>query len=172
MTRRSTARSRSNRSTLLKRLAVSALGLGYLPLAPGTWASAGAVAAVFLLHPSALVLAFALVLVLLVGLALAPWAEVHYGKKDPRHFVLDEVAGMWFTLSIIEGLGPELVVQGRPTAIALAFVAFRVFDVLKPFPIRRIERLPGGWGIMLDDLAAAVYAAGLVWVVSWLAWMR
>jgi len=147
------------------KLSASALGLGYLPLAPGTWASAGAAAVYLLLGRAGQATALSLVAVLTgvvigVGLAVYPRAEAIYGKKDAGQFVLDELAGYWLTCLLFQWRGP------LPTALA-AFVAFRFFDVLKPFPIRRIERIEGALGVMLDDLMAAVYAAAALYVVCY-----
>ena len=116
------------------------------------------------------ILGVALAIVLVLGLGLAPWAERHWGGKDPREFVLDEVAGMW----LVGLLCPHAFLSpgsSRLLGVALGFIAFRVFDVAKPWPIRRIERLPGGWGVMLDDLMAAVYAAVFLWGARGLGWI-
>ena len=143
--------------------AASALGLGHLPVAPGTWASAGA-ALVYLLvqwldRPVAYALLAALFVgVVVLGLAVCPRAIEVYGDKDPGPFVLDEVAGYWLTCLAFHWSSP------LATAVS-AFVAFRFFDIVKPFPIKRLERIPGAWGVMLDDLAAGVYSAALLWVV-------
>jgi len=88
---------------------------------------------------------------------LGPWAIAHFGRKDPGAFVLDEVAGIFLTMLFLplrHGM-PELWV------VLVAFGSFRLFDVLKPPPCRQLEKLPDGWGILLDDLMAAVYANGL-----------
>jgi phosphatidylglycerophosphatase A len=145
--------------------AASALGLGYLPVAPGTWASAGAAAAYYGLRALGDPLSYALLamltlLVLALGVGVCPRAMLVYGSKDPRTFVLDEVAGCWLTCLIFQWRGPA------ETAVA-AFVAFRFFDVLKPPPIRRLERIPGAWGVMADDLAAALYAAASLYLVCY-----
>ncbi len=85
---------------------------------------------------------------------LGPWAAQFYGRKDAQPIVLDEVAGVCLTLvgqryfSGMKELWP----------IGMAFVMFRVFDIIKPPPARQLEKLPEGWGVLLDDLAAAVYA--------------
>jgi len=143
-------------------LAATALGLGVLPVAPGTWSSAGA-GGLFVL--AALVLPGLWAAVLLgagvgvtfsAGLALGPWAERRYGRADPRQFVLDEVAGQWLTYALCFWAGRHLA------AAAVGFVAFRFFDVWKPFPARQLEKLGARWGVMLDDVAAAFYAAA-VW---------
>jgi len=71
------------------------------------------------------------------------------GEPDPSIVVIDEIVGMWVALLFI----PKTL-----AAIGLAFVLFRLLDIVKPFPARRLEQVPGGWGIMLDDLAAGLYA--------------
>ena len=157
---------KTGRQTWLRLLSVSACGLGYLPVAPGTWASAGAATAALILWtylPHAWVLvaiALGILLCIVMGMRLCPWAEKYYGKKDPGTFVIDEVAGQWLTCFLFMW-APE----SAPAAVAAAFVAFRVFDIVKPPPARKIEHLPGGRGTMLDDLVAALYAAATVWMV-------
>jgi phosphatidylglycerophosphatase A len=85
---------------------------------------------------------------------LGPWTYRRYGRKDPGQCVLDEGAGVCLT-----GLFLPLGAGWRPMyALVLAFFVFRIFDVLKPWPCRKLEGLPGGWGILVDDLMAAVYA--------------
>lgn len=135
-------------------------GLGLSPVAPGTVGSAG----------TALLLALAYYLggdiavkaALVVGLVaasiacvrLGAWAQAYFGRKDPQPCVLDEVAGVCLTM-----LALPLWTNGRGYwTLLAAFLAFRVFDVLKPPPARQLEKLPHGWGVLLDDLAAAVYA--------------
>jgi phosphatidylglycerophosphatase A len=75
---------------------------------------------------------------------------------DPSIVVIDEIVGMWVSL---------LLLPSTPTVFISAFIAFRVFDIVKPPPVRQLERLPGGWGIMLDDVMAGIYANLLVRVV-------
>lgn len=133
-------------------LAVASFGyVGFFPIAPGT---AGSVAALPLYAivrwvgaPAAD--AIAIVLVLVAGVWAAGAAEDVLGAKDPGPVVIDEVLGMLVTLAAMP-LSAGGVVAG--------FVLFRLFDIAKPFPAGRLERLPGGAGIMLDDLAAGVYA--------------
>jgi phosphatidylglycerophosphatase A len=143
----------------------SGLGLGYLPMFPGTWASAAAGVMYYLLRqlpaPSwqaALGAAFGAAVV--AGLLICPAAQAAFGEHDPRRFVLDEMAGVWLTCLLFWWRGP------LATAVA-AFLAFRILDGLKPFPIRRLEKLPGAWGVMADDLGAAVLSALALWVVCY-----
>lgn len=136
------------------RLALAALGpCGYAPIVPATVASA-VLAAIYPLLPAlgAAVDLPVTAAVILVAIWAADLAEREWGH-DARRIVIDEGAGMAVTLC--------LQPIGVPTAI-LAFFAFRVCDVLKPFPARRAERLPGGLGVVADDVMAGVYANLLV----------
>jgi phosphatidylglycerophosphatase A len=130
-------------------------GCGYAPVAPGSAASACALGLAVLLvkfcgwrpwHFAALALAL---------LAPAVWAAhrkaLRTGQKDPRVIVIDEVLGQWVTLAGAAALNWK--------SWLAAFLLFRLFDILKPFPIRRLEGLPGGFGIVADDLAAGIYGA-------------
>ena len=125
--------------------------VGYVPLAPGTAGSLVGLAcygAVRLLAGEWTQLAL-LAAVAGCGVWAATAAERHFGRSDPGAVVIDEVAGMLLTL-----LWLPVTWQG---AVA-GFCLFRLFDVVKPFPARQVERLSGGWGIMADDIAAAAYA--------------
>ena len=124
---------------------------GYAPVAPGT---VGSVLGLLLLGGVRYSAVPFLELGVLAGvIVVGTWAsgvgEGHAGREDPGCVVIDEVAGMLLTM-----IGTSLT---WPTAI-VGFLAFRVFDIMKPFPARSAERLPGGTGIMADDLVAAVYA--------------
>jgi phosphatidylglycerophosphatase A len=138
-------------------------GIGLIGPGPGTWASLAA-AAIWVLaaraaHLSALELtiatAAAAVGITVVGIPAASVVERESGREDPGHVVIDEVAGQWLALTACP-------VEVRHAV--LAFVLFRIFDIVKPWPARQLERLHGGLGIMMDDVAAGVYAlvAGLV----------
>lgn len=125
--------------------------LGCAPVAPGTFGTLAGVLLAWLLRDAAPYPAFVLGLAALlyaVGRALGPWTEENYGK-DPGRFVLDEVIGYLITVCWIDA--PSLM------ALALAFLLFRVFDILKPWPVRAMERIPGADGILLDDVVAGLY---------------
>jgi len=81
------------------------------------------------------------------------------GRKDPQIVVVDEVLGQWLTLAG--------AVRFNWRSLALALLLFRIFDILKPPPIRRIEQMPGGAGIVLDDMMAGVYAAIVLFMLGW-----
>lgn len=139
-------------------------GLGLLRPAPGTWGSLGAAAtgaAWILLAPGALItagLAAAALAATIAGIPAAGNAARQLGCDDPSQVVVDEVAGQWLALALI----PATVLVASPAlAIILAFMAFRAFDIVKPWPISWLETLPRGWGIMADDLAAGL-CAGLL----------
>jgi phosphatidylglycerophosphatase A len=135
-------------------------GIGYLKPGPGTWGSVAAVllwaAVAFLKHPDPraliVVLLVWIVLAIAPGVPAATIVEREFGRTDPGFVVIDEVIGQWIAL-----LGSPF--DWRHGLIAL--VLFRLFDITKPFPVRRLERLPGGWGIVFDDVAAGLYALGV-----------
>ncbi len=147
----------------LRKFLVTGLGTGWLPVAPGSWGSLLA-GGLFLLvawgsgmHPVWTTAAMVVVAVAAsVGcVALGPFAEAAYARKDPGEVTLDEVAGQALTYALLP-LGAGW--RGLLVVAAAGFVAFRLFDIIKPPPVRASERLPGGWGILTDDLIAAVYA--------------
>jgi phosphatidylglycerophosphatase A len=125
------------------------LGVGYVPIAPGTFGSAAGLLLWFALPSSPLVQAAAIVALFVIGSWSGSVAERHFGRTDPGHVVIDEVAGMLVTLF--------LVPVGWIGAIS-AFFLFRISDIIKPYPANRLEALPGGIGIMADDVMAGVYA--------------
>jgi phosphatidylglycerophosphatase A len=149
----------------------TSFGLGFSPIASGTVGSLPAVALFVLVAMTqapemqiALLIA-ALVLSVLLSAGLGPWAENYWGKKDPGYFVMDEWAGFFLTVVIF--YSPY---QGKNVLLVAlwAFLATRFFDILKPPPCRRLEKIPGGWGIVLDDLGASVYAGGSLYLGAWL----
>jgi len=135
-------------------------GAGFGKPGPGTWGSVAAVllwaAYAFTIHPAPLTLTLALTLgialSLILGIPAATIVARESGRKDPQCVVIDEVAGQWITL-----LGSPFDLRHA----LIALVLFRLFDMTKPFPIRRIEHLPEGWGIVLDDVAAGLYALAI-----------
>lgn len=161
-------------------------GLGLLPQSPGTFGSLLGVALTILVvhatsmgirfvppasgwwgapHGEASFLANQLVLSA-IFLAWGLWAAERTGRalqeKDPQIIVVDEVSGQLITYLGLHNSGS--ILHGWKYLLA-GFILFRVFDIWKPFPIRRAERLPGGWGIMADDWLAGAYAACVLWGV-------
>lgn len=145
-------------------------GLGYLPIAPGTWGSMGGVVLYWLLEAiflgvgaawgaptqaNGIMFHTALVALTLAVSLLGVWASgraaLHFDQSDPSPVVVDEVAGQLLALHAMSPLGWKEVLVG--------FLLFRAFDIWKPFPARAAESLRGGWGIMADDWIAGFYAA-------------
>lgn len=145
----------------------TSFGLGYSPFAPGTVGTIPAVGLYVLIGQikdqwwQVLLIGVALAASCLLAVTLGPWAERHWGKKDPRCFVLDEVAGYLLVVLLFRVENVWLTASG-------AFFAARFFDILKPPPARQLEQLPAGWGMLLDDLAASLYAAVCLHIGAWL----
>lgn len=133
-------------------------GAGLGKPGPGTWGSVAAVllwaAAAWFVAPStlAILLAAGIVLSIVVGVPAATITARESGRKDPGFVVIDEVTGQWIAL-----IGARFRWQDA----LLALFLFRLFDITKPFPVRRLERLPEGWGIVFDDVAAGLYALAI-----------
>lgn len=143
-------------------LLATVFGSGCAPIVPGTFGTLAAlpfaVAAALWLPLWAYLLVTAAVTV--AGIWAADRTAARLGRKDPGLVVVDEAAGMLVTLA------------GAPItwfSVAAGFVLFRIMDILKPFPARRLEALPGGYGIVVDDLFAGAYAAILLRATLWLA---
>lgn len=169
-------------------LGIATCGVGYLPLAPGTWGSLVGIVVYALVRGAAMKLfwdlasppthnllqvyygVLAVELLAVSALALAgTWAasrtEKLSGKKDPGKVVIDEVVGQFIAL-----LPVPFLVDPAWWAAILAFVLFRFFDIVKPYPARRLESLEGGLGIMGDDVIAGVYAALGVMLAVCVSW--
>lgn len=127
----------------------TALGVGYVPFAPGTFGSAAGLLLWAALPASPMVQAGAILMLFVLGSWSGSVAERHFSHTDPGQVVLDEVMGMLITL-FMNPVGPWGILSG--------FLLFRIADIIKPFPANRMERLPGGVGVMADDAMAAVYA--------------
>jgi phosphatidylglycerophosphatase A len=138
-------------------------GVGYAPVAPGTWGSLAALP--FAWGIAALAGSWALVpaaaLLFLAGWAASNRVVAASQDSDPQTIVVDEVVGQWLTLAVVP---PSLA------AYALGFLLFRAADILKPWPASWADRrVTGGLGVMLDDALAAIYAAALLWAAVRLA---
>jgi phosphatidylglycerophosphatase A len=159
---------------------VTTFGLGLMRPASGTWGSLPSVVLAGVLiacgwRPSGAgalasagyhaVMLGVLAVFTLACIVYGDAAEAAFGKKDPGQIVADETAGQCLPLLAL----PAAATLGLPHALgtlALAFVAFRAFDVLKLWPARGLQRVPGGWGVVLDDLVAGVQAAVVVQAVA------
>ena len=165
-------------------LAIATCGVGYLPLAPGTWGSLLAVGFYLFLHdawfphtdipPGTFVRSYLTVqVVVIIAVTLSGvWAASRTERvlriKDPGKVVIDEVAGQLIALLPVAG---RLWMLGDVMMVVAAFILFRFFDIVKPYPARRLESLKGGLGIMADDLVAGAYAAIIVGIMVALRWL-
>jgi phosphatidylglycerophosphatase A len=164
-------------------LAIATIGVGYIPIVPATWASAVTTAIYWLLLSGiarlyavgvglnlnlqsfeVFRLTFMLVLIIPLGLAgvwAATRAERLFGRKDPKPIVIDEVVGQLITFLFLPSTaGVGLLIVG--------FFSFRAFDIFKPYPIRHLEGLKGGLGIVADDVLAGAYAAILMALLTYI----
>lgn len=139
----------------MSRLLATWFGCGLAPRAPGTVASAAALALAYALHRAAGVSGWGYLLLAAAFLLPAVWSagrvEASSGRKDPSIVVIDEVVGQWVALAGVAS-------HNWPGWLG-AFLLFRLLDIWKAPPARRLERLRGGWGIVADDLIAGAYAA-------------
>jgi phosphatidylglycerophosphatase A len=135
-------------------------GIGHLPKAPGTWGSLAALPFAWsfsLLGGPVLILA-ATIVVFAAGVWAAQRLERADGLKDPGHIVIDEVAGQWLTLAAF---------PADPVLYGIGFLLFRIMDVAKPWPVSWLDRhVAGGFGVMLDDIAAAAYAGIVLYLIA------
>lgn len=163
----------------LREAVITVCGAGYAPFASGSWGSLAAIAMFLpiwlLAGGTSLTTATVTLYILAPGVLLAccaaiawgDWALKKFASSDPKPFVIDEFAGQWIALAYfpLSGAGWWDVA----VVLGMQFFLFRVFDVLKPPPAAQLERLPGAWGVLFDDLAAGVYAnvAGqMIWQLT------
>lgn len=160
------------RQLIIKFLA-SGFYSGYSPFAPGTAGSlVGILLYLFLQNISDASYITIVVLIFGIGVYISAQAEGIYQKKDCSNIVIDEIAGMLVSLAFFQSGQSGQSGPGGMKFIISGFILFRIFDIIKPFPVRTIDmKLGGGWGIMLDDIMAGVYAnlslRALGWVMGW-----
>jgi phosphatidylglycerophosphatase A len=151
-----------NRPRWFSKLIASLFGVGYFPLFPGTIASLVTAAMAYILASTfeiKLIWDIEIFFVLLLIGLLAGYDLVrHKDIKDPKWFVMDEVAGMWLTLIALP--------KDNIWVVLIAFAMFRVFDISKPWLIRKAEKIPGAVGIMFDDVLAAIPS----WLITFAIW--
>jgi phosphatidylglycerophosphatase A len=155
--------------TLWAHAVATVVGIGHLRPGPGTWSSAVTVLLWWLLAralppgwliPAAIAWAVAATA---IGIPAATRVARESGKHDPSHVVIDEMAGQMVAL-IGAPLGWKSLLAG--------FILFRCFDIVKPPPVRQLERLPEGTGIVIDDIGAGLYALLVLQLLLWLGWLR
>ncbi|MDR3196220.1 MAG: phosphatidylglycerophosphatase A [Endomicrobium sp.] len=132
--------------------------LGYVKRAPGTWGSlAGVLLWVFFMPDCALVQLLALAAIFFISIFFSSLAENIYKTKDDRRIVIDEVAGIWFSLALL----PKQFLF-----FFLGFLLFRLFDVKKPWIIKSVQELKSGFGVTLDDVIAGIFTNFLLQIIN------
>lgn len=137
--------------------------MGLIPVGPGTFGTLAAIPLFYALSFTPIYIYLAItVAIILISVWASTIAEEIFQKTDPGQVVADEVAGFLVTM---------ILVPATISNIFLGFLLFRLFDIAKPYPVRKFEKLPGGWGIVIDDVAAGVYACVTVHILGyWVFW--
>ena len=133
--------------------------VGYLPFAPGTWGSVFSILLwwVILKDLNTYIFGAIIIIFLLIGIVVSNIIIDQSGDHDPSYIIIDELVGQWLALFLI----PDGFFN-----IAISFILFRFFDIIKPWPIRLIEKLPKGLGVMSDDLSAGLITLVLIQVIN------
>ena len=133
--------------------------VGYLPLAPGTWGSIFAILVWWVLLKDLDLLIFGIVIILFffIGIIVSNIIIDQNGDNDPSHIIIDELVGQWLALWML----PD-----GSFYIIIVFILFRFFDIIKPWPIRFMEQLPKGLGLMCDDLAAGLITLIIIQIIN------
>ncbi|HOW56850.1 MAG TPA: phosphatidylglycerophosphatase A [Smithellaceae bacterium] len=133
---------------------------GYIRFTPGTMGTIVGIPIYLAYCLLPMVLRIIIVLALLaLSIYISGRAEKLFKKKDDQRIVIDEIIGLQITM---------LPAAVMPLSIFIGFVLFRVFDILKPYPLHRLQKLPGGWGVVLDDVGAGIYAGALMMLLLFL----
>ncbi len=150
---------RSLKRTPLERVSLllaSGLGIGFIPPMPGTLGSLeGIILAYFTKDLSFVIKLIIFFLITLLGIITADVVSKALQDEDPDEVVIDEIAGAYLSVFVVKSL----------LDLVLAFILFRIIDILKPPPLKRLERMKGGLGIMMDDLAAGLLTALILFLI-------
>ena len=157
----------------ITRLLTSCGGLGWLPLAPGTWGSLppAIIFGLMLQYDCrpviiSVVMGLMAIAASVICVRFAPAAITATGKIDPGEVVADEFAGQAVTFLVIAFIASQNLSTRQAWLVAGAgFILFRLFDIIKPWPVNVLEKLPAGWGILADDLMAGVYSAVVLIII-------
>ncbi len=122
--------------------------VGHSPVMPGTIGALAGLLVYYVVKDNIVLYGFSIVFLFALGAIFSAEAEKIYKKKDAKAIVIDEVCGMLLTLYLL---------PYRVMVVIVGFIVYRFFDIVKPPPVRRVERLVGSWGVMLDDVIAAIY---------------
>ena len=142
------------------KLLATGFGSGLSPVAPGTIGTLVGIPICLFSLPLIWPLRFLFVIVILaLAVFISGRAEMIYSKKDDQRIVIDEIAGFQVAMLPVAITGLHL---------CLAFVLFRIFDIWKPFPVSKLQGLPGGWGVVMDDVGAGIYAGVVMLLLNYL----
>lgn len=140
-------------------LIATVLGIGRIGIAPGTWGSLAGLALCLALHENLAIYLIAFVVFFIAGVVSSGKVEAEIGYKDPSIVVIDEFASIFLVF---------LFVPIKAFTILTGFILYRIMDIIKVPPMRSVERMGGGWGIMLDDLVAAIYTNLILQILLYL----
>lgn len=145
------------KNRIIKTLATG-FGSGLSPVVPGTMGTLVGVLVCLISYPLPLVFRIVFVMAIAaISIYVSDRAEALFKKKDDQRIVIDEIAGFQVAMLPVAITGLHLLI---------AFVLFRLFDIWKPYPLNRLQNLPGGWGIVADDLGAGIYAALILGILT------
>lgn len=148
--------SQEEKIDFLKKIIATGFFLGYIPIAPATFSCVISIIIWYFLIEYKIIYITVATLLFIVGLLISNDLTKVWGK-DPHKIVIDEYASL---------LLPLMFTPSRLLPLVITFVLFRIFDIIKPPPLRKLEKLPGGWGIMLDDLGAAIYTTIIIIIIT------
>ena len=141
------------------KLLATGFGSGLSPFAPGTMGTLVGIPVCLVCLPLTWPVRFIFVIILsALAIFVSGRAEKIYSNKDDQRIVIDEIAGFQVAM---------LPVTINGLNICAAFVLFRIFDIWKPFPIRNLQNLPGGWGVVIDDIVAGIYAGVIMFALNY-----
>ena len=141
------------------KILATGFGSGLSPFAPGTMGTLVGIPVCLVCLPITWPARFVFVIVLsALAIFISGRAEIIYSKKDDQRIVIDEITGFQVAMLPVAITGWHLCV---------AFVLFRIFDIWKPFPIRNLQNIPGGWGVVIDDIAAGIYAGVIMLALNY-----
>jgi phosphatidylglycerophosphatase A len=155
----------------MKRLLTSCFGLGWLPVAPGSWGSLPSAIIFGLIYyfgGSGILAALTMIVLIAAGsfvcVKFSYVAVAATGNEDPNEVVADEIAGQALTFLAMPLLMTDVSGRQIVSIVALGYFLFRLFDTVKPWPSRQLEEIHGGWGILADDLMAGIYAGTALFI--------
>ncbi|MEE8596788.1 MAG: phosphatidylglycerophosphatase A [bacterium] len=147
--------SKEEKIDFIKKILATGFFLGYIRIAPATFSCLISIVIWYFLFPYKLVYILVAIILFFTGVKVSNDLTKIWGK-DPHKIVIDEYVCL---------LIPLYFIPQRILPLAITFVLFRIFDIIKPWPIRKLEDLPGGWGVMLDDLGAAIYTTVVILII-------